>query len=455
MSPRTYHIRTYGCQMNERDSEALGCLLEEHGLAKADGEECADLLIFNTCSVRDQAERKAIGKVQLMKRLKRRRPDVVIGVVGCMAQNYGDELLSRMPHVDFVLGTDQLHRLPEVLADITNHASRVSLTDTGTEILGRLSGHAPHSTQAMVPVMRGCNCFCTYCIVPHVRGREKSRPADDIVAEVRKLVGDGVREILLLGQNITAYGVAEDRKAKGRWSGRSHFAELLRKLDPIPGLERIRFTSPHVRYMTDDFIDAVIELPTVCESIHVPLQSGADRILAAMQRGYTADDYLQCARKLRDKCPQMTFSTDIIVGFPGETEDDFEATRKIARDIGFDMAYIFRYSVRSGTAAERLGDDVPPQTKEQRNQILLADLEAYNHQHNPRFEGHTVEILVEGPSKRNARRWTGRTRTNKVCLFEPDGWGEPGALRAVTVTRTTASSLFGEIQPTGTAADRL
>ncbi|MFW5802670.1 MAG: tRNA (N6-isopentenyl adenosine(37)-C2)-methylthiotransferase MiaB [Verrucomicrobiota bacterium] len=457
MPPASYHIRTYGCQMNERDSEALACLLQRQGLVEADAEDQADLLIFNTCSVREQAERKAIGKVQLMKRLKRQRPDIIIGIIGCMAQNHGDSLLDQIPHLDFVLGTDQLHRLPDVLRQLESAPTRtpVALTDTGTDILDNLGGHPDHATQAMVPVMRGCDRFCTYCIVPHVRGREKSRPPADIVAEVHSLADRGVREILLLGQNITAYGVAEERKRNGRWSGVSHFARLLQQLNAVEGLQRIRFTSPHVRYMTDDFIDAVVDLPKVCESVHIPMQSGSNPILKAMHRGYTAEQFRERALKLREKCPQITFSTDIIVGFPGETEEDFRATVQLMRDIGFDMAYIFRYSARPGTAAEKLADNVPPKTKEQRNQHLLQELETYNTANNPRFEQHTVEILVEGPSKRNPERWTGRTRTNKVCIFEPDAECEPGQLRPLTVARTTPSSLFGKLQPPGTPVNRL
>ncbi len=455
MPPTSYHIRTYGCQMNERDSEALACLLQQHGLVEAAAEDQADLLVFNTCSVREQAERKAIGKVQLMKRLKRQRPDIRIGIIGCMAQNHGDSLLEQIPHLDFVLGTDQLHRLPDVLRKLDASPTPIALTDTSADILDKLAGHPEHATHAMVPVMRGCDRFCTYCIVPHVRGREKSRPAANIVAEVQSLADRGVRELLLLGQNITAYGVSEDRKRNGRWSGASHFAHLLGQLNAIDGLERIRFTSPHVRYMTDEFIDAVVDLPKVCESLHIPMQSGSNPILKAMHRGYTAEQFRERALKLREKCPQITFSTDIIVGFPGETEDDFDATVQLVRDIGFDMSYIFRYSARPGTAAEQLADNVPREVKEQRNQILLRELETYNTANNPRFEQHTVEILAEGPSKRNPDRWTGRTRTNKVCIFEPDTDCEPGQLHPLHVTRTTPSSLFGTLQSPGTPADKL
>lgn len=418
-------------------------------------EEEADVLVFNTCSVRDQAERKALGKVQLMKRLKRRRPEIIIGVVGCMAQNYGEELLKRVPHLDFVLGTDQLHCLPDVLAELETERKQQCLTQAEPGLGAALNGHIAGTATAQVAVMRGCNQFCTYCIVPYVRGREKSRPQRDIVAEVRKLSEQGVREVLLLGQNITAYGVAEERRRDGRWSGASHFADLLRQLDEVEGIERIRFTSPHVRFMTEDFIRAVVDLPSVCESLHVPLQSGSDRVLKAMHRGYTVREYRECLSRFRELCPDMTFSTDIIVGFPGESEEDFERTSEIMRDIGFDMSYIFRYSVRSGTQAEKLGDPVPDAVKDERNKRLLAELEAHTANSNNRYLGRSVDVLVEGPSKRNEHRWYGRTRTNKMCFFEPDAMSAAGTFRTVRVGRTTASSLFGELLPPNAAADTI
>ena len=440
-----YHIRTYGCQMNERDSEALGCLLRDAGYVPANGEQDADILLFNTCSVRDQAERKAVGKVGIMKRLKRERPDVVIGVVGCMAQNRGEQLLEELPHVDLVVGTDRIHLLPEILADVLAGRRGQVHVEPGTEIIGELQRHEPGKVSAFVSVMRGCDQYCTYCIVPYVRGREKSRPIDDIVAEVRELAAHGTPEIFLLGQNITAYGLAELRKAGALTADASPFANLLRAVNDVPGVERIRFTSPHPRYMNAAFIEAVTSLPKVCQSFHIPLQSGSDRILQAMGRGYTAAEYLERLSRIRARLAEVTFTTDVIVGFPGETEEDFAATRRAMDEGGFEMAYIFKYSPRTGTQAAGLADDVPQQVKEERNQVLLKDLERRSGRANAKYVGRTVEVLVEGQSKREASQWTGRTRTAKVCIFPPVDGLRAGTLANVRIARVTPNSLFGEI----------
>ncbi|OGV82401.1 MAG: tRNA (N6-isopentenyl adenosine(37)-C2)-methylthiotransferase MiaB [Lentisphaerae bacterium RIFOXYB12_FULL_65_16] len=441
---KTFHIRTYGCQMNERDSEALGCLLEEHGYTLAPGEETADILIFNTCSVRDQAERKVFGKVGLTKRLRRQRPEVIIGVIGCMAQEHGAALLERFAHLDFVVGTDQLHTVPGIVAEIARERSRRVATETGADDTEALSGHRPGAVSAFVSVMRGCNQFCSYCVVPQVRGRERSRLPEDVVREVRQLAGQGTKEIFLLGQNITAYGIAEARRDGTYSPDASPFADLLRAVNDVPGVERIRFTSPHPKFMNQAFLDAVCELPKVCKAFHIPLQSGADRILELMHRGTTAKEYLARIRHLRERLPEVGFSTDIIVGFPTETDVEFAATRQAMNEAGFDMAYIFKYSPRPGTkAAEKLPDDVPQSVKEERNQILLADLVARAESANTRYQGRTVRVLVEGESKRNSTRWTGRSDTNKVCIFPRTDGMQPGDLVDVVITRTTANSLFG------------
>jgi tRNA-2-methylthio-N6-dimethylallyladenosine synthase len=440
---KKFHIRTYGCQMNERDSEALACLLEDHGYSQADSESDADIILINTCSVREMAETKALGKAGILVRRKRQNPNLILGIVGCMAQNYGSDILEKVPHVDLVIGTDRLHLLPEILADVESGRRGQVHVEAGTEILGALQGHRQSATSAFVSVMRGCNQFCTYCIVPYVRGREKSREIVDICDEVKKLVDQGTKEIFLLGQNITAYGVAEARKAGGfDLETDSPFAELLYAVCTIPGVERIRFTSPHPRFMNDTFIDAVAEIPQVCEAFHVPLQSGSDRILKAMHRGYDSERYLGIVDKLKSRVPGCSLSTDVIVGFPGETERDFNATRQIMNDVGFDMAYIFKYSPRSGTKAAGLADDIPTLVKEERNQILLADLEDRALALNQRFVGSTVELMVEGPSRRNANRWSGRSRENKMCLFTPVESINAGDIVTLRVERATASSLM-------------
>lgn len=444
---RTFHIKTYGCQMNERDSESVRCLLESRGWEWVDDEGIADAVLLNTCSVRDQAERKAMGKMGILCRLKRQRPEVLLGIMGCMAQRLGDELRERLPHLDFVMGTDQIGALPELLERLAAERGYASMLGQDADVSGAWQWqHQAGGIFAQVAVMRGCDQFCTYCIVPFTRGREKSRSEASICEEVVKLVGGGVKEVLLLGQNITAYGVAEAKRT-GAWTPEySAFADLLVRLNGIAGLERIRFTSPHVRYMNEKFIEAIGGLPKVCKSFHIPLQSGSDRILRQMNRQYTAEEYLRVIEAIRAHCPEATFSTDVIVGFSGETEDDFTRTRELMQAVEYDMAYIFRYSVRTGTKAEgSYPDDVPEEVKHQRNQLLLADLEATVARRNGAFAGRTVEVLVEGVSKRNASRWTGRTGLNKVCLFTPLDTTRPGDLLQVKITRTTAHSLFGEI----------
>lgn len=445
MRNMTFHIRTYGCQMNERDSEAIGCLLEGRGWTSTHLETEADVLLFNTCSVRDQAERKALGKVGFMKKLRKKNPDLIIGILGCMAQNKGEELLRQLPHVDLVVGTDRIHELPDVIAKIIEERGKIVRTGTGEEVLGALHQHKYGRVTSFISVMRGCNQFCTYCIVPYVRGREKSRPIDDIVAEVRDVVSHGTKEIFLLGQNVTAYGLAELR-ATGDYTGEeSPFGDLLQAVNDVAGVERIRFTSPHPKYMNQAFIDKIASLPKVCEAFHVPMQSGSDRILKAMNRGYTSADYMSRIDAIKNQVPKAAFSTDVIVGFPGETDADFNATRQAMEAVGFDMAYIFKYSPRSGTRAAAWPDDVPKEVKEERNHLLLADLEKRSARINEKHLKTRVEVLVEGESKRNAEMWTGRTRTNKVCIFPPTPGLNPGDLAAIRVDRVTPNSLFGEI----------
>ena len=443
-----FHIRTYGCQMNERDSELLACLLRERGHTAVASEDEADIILCNTCSVRDQAERKALGKVGLLKRLKREKPALVIGLIGCMAQSYGRALLDKLPHLDLVVGPDQLQAIPDLVAEALAGQRGLVATESREARPGDLSPHEPGQVSASVAVMRGCDQFCSYCIVPQTRGRERSRSGAEIVAEVRSLVDAGTREVLLLGQNITAYGVAEARRAGTYAADQSAFADLLRVVHEVPGLARIRFTSPHVRYMNQAFIEAVCTLPKVCKAFHVPVQSGSDRILKLMHRGYTAADYRRVLDAIRARVPRAAFSTDVIVGFPTESEADFAATRELMRQVGFDMAYIFKYSPRAGTkAAEDLADDIPAPLKLQRNQILLDDLEQSVAARNQAYLGQQVEILLEGPSRRNPARWQGRTDSHKVVIVEPAPAWRPGALVRVRISRATSHGLFGEVAP--------
>ena len=441
-----FYIKTYGCQMNERESEALACLLDSLGYAETLREEEADIIILNTCSVRDQAERKAIGKAGLLKRLLKEKPNLVIGIMGCMAQNRGQSLFELIPHLSFVAGTEQMHQIPEMIEKALGGKRHLAELGQGEPIYHECPGHKPGGVCAMTSVMRGCNQFCTYCIVPYTRGRERSREIPAIVDEITMLAEQGTKEILLLGQNITAYGLVEAR-AKGLYTPAiSPFADLLEAVSEIKGIERIRFTSPHVRFMNDRFIEAICSLPKVCKSFHVPLQSGSDRMLRQMHRGYTSAQYMERIEAIKSRLPEVAFSTDVIVGFSGETEEDFLATRELMRRVGFDMAYIFRYSPRTGTrSAESMADDVPEEVKHERNQILLGDLEAFAERRNQLFKGRILPVLVEGVSKRNKERWTGRSDLNKTCNFSPVPGLKEGDMVNLNITRCSANSLSGEI----------
>jgi len=437
------YIKTYGCQMNERDSEAMAAVLIDKGHEIVTDEKIADVLLFNTCSVRDSAERKAAGKVGILKRLKKIKPDIFIGILGCMAQRKGDELLKELPHVDFVLGTDQIGRLPEIIEREAKKREKISYTETTSDLIQGLGQHIiKNKISEFISIMRGCDMFCSYCIVPYVRGREKSRPQEDIVIEAEKIVSLGIKEITLLGQNVSAYGL--DQRANTRPEN-SPLAELLYKLNNINGLERIRFASPHPYFFNDKLINAIADLPKVCNSIHLPIQSGSDKILKQMNRRYDTAIYMDTINKLKAKVPDITFSTDIIVAFPGETNEDFLASKDLMNEVGVDNAYIFKYSPREGTPAAKSGDQIPTSVKEERHQILLSDLAVRTTKHNKALEGRTFDILVEGPSKRNAERWTGRTTTNKVTIFDPIQNIKPGDLVKVKIDRSTSMTLFGEI----------
>ena len=446
-----FYIKTYGCQMNERDSESLAAALVDGGFEMTQVEADADIMLFNTCSVREQAERKAVGKIGIVKKLKRKKPELLIGVFGCMAQSKKDELLAELPHLDFVVGTDKLHTIVDIIKDELRNRHRIVVADvdSSTESLEAMGGHllpedSPNKSglSAYISLMRGCNRFCTYCIVPYVRGREKSREVASILKEAEKLVDAGIKEIMLLGQNVAAYGLDGRLKAK---ADESPFADLLVELNKIEGLKRIRFTSPHPACFNDKLIQAVADIPKVCDNIHLPLQSGSDKILKAMHRGYTAEEYLSIVDRLKKRSPGVTFSTDIIVGFPGETKDDFNSTREIFNRVGFDNAFIFKYSPRRGTEAVELGDDVPLKEKERRNHALLEDLKKITGEHNRAMIGQTVQILVEGVSKRNQDRWFGRTTSNKTVVFTPAPDILIGELVNLVIEKTTSATLFGAL----------
>ena len=443
----TVYIKTYGCQMNERDSEAVAAQLVAKGYALAPSEAVADVILLNTCSVRDAAEQKAFGKMQtLAAEVRRHRPNVVLGFMGCMAQSRGLELIDKLPDVDLVIGTQKFHRTAEYLEDIFG-GRREKVCDVaeeaGSEATIRehvLAGNAKtRSVTAFVSIMQGCNQYCTFCIVPYTRGQERSRSIPDIVGECRELVARGVKEITLLGQIVTSYG----KREIGMRDGKSAFVQLLEALHEIDGLERIRFTSPHPKGYGDDLVEAYGRLPKLCESAHLPVQSGSDCILQRMHRGYTRERYLGIIQKLRRVQPRMGITTDIIVGFPGETEEDFAQTVSLAREVEFDNAFIFKYSPRKDTPAAAMPNQVPQEIKEERNARLLQFINDIGARKYRACVGQRVRILVEGPSRRNPARLEGRTGANKIVVFE-GAERHRGQLLDLRIVRAGSFTLYGD-----------
>ena len=504
-------IKTYGCQMNERDSEAVAAQLVAKGYALAPSEATADVILLNTCSVRDNAEQTAIKKMEnLAGQYRERRPDVVLGFMGCMAQSRGKELIDRLPDVDLVLGTQKFHRAAEYLDDLLA-GRRKKVVDTeeeqGSEATIRehlLNGKGAKAATAFVSIMQGCNQYCTFCIVPYTRGEERSRTIPDIVSECRALVAGGVREITLLGQIVTSFGKREKRDAWRVASGAnggnggngsiaspdtrhpspptgdavrdawrvasgvngaipsldtrhpspdvvasrdtrhlSPFVQLIEAVHEIEGLERIRFTSPHPKGYGDDLVEAYTRLPKLCESAHLPVQSGSDRMLKLMHRGYTRERYLEIIRKLRAAKPEIGLCTDIIVGFPGETEEDFAQTCSLVREVGFDQAYIFKYSQRKDTPAAAMPDQLSQEVIEERHARLFDCINEVGREKHNAFVGRTVQILVEGPSKKNDARLAGRTRCNKIVVFEGAD-RHRHQLMDLKITRASNFTLYGD-----------
>lgn len=449
------YIKTYGCQMNERDSEAVAAQLVAKGYSLARSEAVADVVLLNTCSVRDLAEQKALRKMEnVAAELRRSRPGVVLGFLGCMAQSRGQELIDRLPDVDLVLGTQKFHRTAEYLDDIFA-GRRHKIVDVAEEprseatirehlLYGKTTTHGgpespPAQVTAFVSIMQGCNQYCTFCIVPYTRGEERSRTIPDIVNECRELAGRGVKEITLLGQIVTSYG-KRDLPPK---EGKSAFVQLLEAVHEVEGLERIRFTSPHPKGYGNDLVEAYARLPRLVESAHIPVQSGSDRLLKLMHRGYTRQRYMGIIESLRRASPRIGLSTDFIVGFPGETERDFQETLSLVLEVGFDQAFIFKYSPRRGTPAAAMPDQVSQPVKEERHQRLLA---LVNKVAGPRYQslvGQQVEILAEGPSKKNPARFMGRTRCNKIVVFE-GAERQRGQVMDVRITRAGSFTLYGE-----------
>ncbi len=444
-----FYIKTYGCQMNERDSEQVAHSLIERGHQQVTHEHDADVVLLNTCSVRDMADQKALGKMGMMGQIAKQRPEVVFGFLGCMAQARGDSLFKGLPHLDMVVGTQKFHRVADYVEELLEKKRtrrmddpRLSICDTaeeaGSQETIREQQLAPRQATAFVSIMQGCNMHCTFCIVPRTRGVERSRSIHEIVQEVRGLVARGVKEVTLLGQIVNLYGRHEFPKI----GNKSPFVQLLEAVHAVEGLARLRFTSPHPIGFRDDLIQTLAELPKLAEHVHLPLQSGSNRILKAMHRPYSAEKYLSLVERIRQAQPHVAITTDVIVGFPGEEESDYAQTRELVERIQFDNAFIFRYSPRAETPAATAAGQLPELIKEQRNQDLLRVVDASAHRANDRLVGRQVEILCEGTSPRNAARLMGRTRTNKIVVFENER-DRAGELVQIHVQQANGFSLYG------------
>lgn len=435
-----YFIQTFGCQMNEHDSERLAGMLEAMGYEPCGSAEEADVVLLNTCCVRESAERRIYGRIAELKRLKMERPHVLVGVGGCLTQQPGaaETVRRRWPHVDFIFGTHNLHQVPELMRRAREEARTVvEIWEEEGESAGDLPVVRTDGVRAWVTIMHGCNNFCSYCIVPYVRGRERSRRPEEIVGEVRGLGEQGFREVTLLGQNVNSYG-------KDLQQGMD-FADLLAALDVIPGIERIRYMTSHPRDFSQKLIDTIAGSEKVCEHVHLPVQAGSNRILRLMNRGYTREAYLDLVARIRAAVPGVAITTDIIVGFPGETGDDFEDTIDLVERAEFDAAFTFLYSPRSGTAAAELPGEPEAGTKKERLHRLMEVQNASSLAANRRLVGRVVQVLVEGPSKTDPAILSGRTRTNKIVLFPADGH-RAGALLPVRVREALTWTLKGVVE---------
>ena len=436
---KRFYLETFGCQMNVVDSERIVTLLEERGYRAVDRADDADLILLNTCSIRDKAERKVYGHLGRFKPLKDANPTLVIGVGGCVAQQEGERLLEKVPYLDLVFGTHNVHRLPELVEGAVNGRLRRGHTEfldaeTRRHLFPQRSGG--DAVTRFITVMQGCDNFCAYCIVPHVRGREVSRSSVDVLAEVRQLAAAGVREVTLIGQNVNSYGAKEP--------GEPSFAALLHEVAKVEGIERLRFTTSHPKDISDELIAAFGSIPKLCHHLHLPVQSGADPVLAGMNRGYTREQYLDKVRRLREVCPDLRLTTDLIVGFPGETEADFAATLALVEEVRYADAFTFLFSPRPGTAAATLADETPAAVKQERFERLLAVQETISRETWADDVGRTVEVLVEGTSRRGEGQLFGRTTWNRIVNFQ----GEPelvGTVVPVRISRAYRNSQLGRL----------
>lgn len=433
------NITTWGCQMNEHDSENIFGMLEKMGYGVTEEQSDADLIIYNTCAVRENAELKVYGNLHVLKKYKEKNPDLVIAVCGCMMQqpHVVEEIKNKYPHVNLVFGTHNIYKFPELLNTvIESDEAMYDIWDIDGRIIEGLPTQRKHDIKAFVNIMYGCNNFCTYCIVPYTRGRERSRNPEDIITEAKKLVEGGVKEITLLGQNVNSYGKTFEPQYP--------FHRLLEDMNNIEGLERIRFMTSHPKDISDELIDAIANLEKVCESLHLPVQSGSSRVLKEMRRYYTKEDYLSIIDKVKEKVDGIGLTTDIMVGFPGETEEDFAHTLDVVRKAQYDLAFTFLYSVRKGTVAENMDNHIDEDVKKDRFDRLLAVVNEAATKTAQAYQDKVVEVLVEGVSKKNPEYMMGRNRQNKLVNFK--GTEDLiGKLVNVKITEPKSFSLNGEM----------
>ena len=434
-----FYIETWGCQMNEEDSEKLSGMLKRVGYTKTENKEDAGIILFNTCCVRENAENKVFGNLGSLKHLKKENPDLIIGICGCMMQQEGmaDKILKKFPYVNIVFGTHNAYKFPEYLNRVKTEGVQIKeIFNKETDIVEGLPIDRESNVKAFVTIMYGCNNFCTYCIVPYVRGRERSRKPEDILNEVRELVAQGYKEITLLGQNVNSYGKGLEEEVD--------FAKLLRMINEIEGLERVRFMTSHPKDLTHDVIMAIKECDKLCEQIHLPVQSGSNSILKKMNRHYTKEYYLDLIKKIKEEIPGVTLTTDIIVGFPGETEEDFQETLELVKEVGYSSAFTFIYSRRNNTPADMMLNQVSEEDKHHRFNRLVAAVNERVIAQNKAEEGNILEVLVEGNSKNDAEKLTGRTRTGRLVNFTGEGINA-GDIVNVKITRAQNFSLIGEV----------
>ncbi|MEI3517953.1 MAG: tRNA (N6-isopentenyl adenosine(37)-C2)-methylthiotransferase MiaB [Clostridia bacterium] len=441
LNGKKYNIITFGCQMNEHDSETIAGMLQEKGCVETMSRDDSDITIINTCSVRENADKRFFGTLGQLKKLKEKNPEYVACVCGCMMQQQHiiDTIKSKYPWVDIIFGTHNIHRFPELLEKVYSEKKKIAETfEDSDQIVEGLPAKRLYKHKSFVNIMYGCNNFCTYCIVPYTRGREKSRKPEDIVREITGLVADGVKEVTLLGQNVNSY------RGAGENGSECDFADLIYMINDIEGLERIRFMTSHPKDLSDKLIQAFVDCDKLCNYIHLPVQAGSDRVLRRMNRKYTREKYLEVVERLRKAVPDIAISTDIIVGFPGETEEDFEETLSLVRSVKYDSAFTFLYSVRQGTPAAEYEDQIPEEVEHQRFDRLVDAVNADSAEKNAAYKGRIERVLVEGVSKKNENTLTGRTEGFKLVDFE-GGRELIGQMVNVEITEGKTFSLTGKI----------